>query len=101
MSKVTQVEFVPKEMVSYCKETQTPTEALTHTDQKAGNAKANPFSLLPWLNQNWIKTQSNLPVCVPDEEEDEEVAAPPPAEDTQEEKDEQGEQQEEGKAEIV
>uniref|UniRef100_A0A671Z3S0 Dynein cytoplasmic 1 intermediate chain 2 n=1 Tax=Sparus aurata TaxID=8175 RepID=A0A671Z3S0_SPAAU len=59
MSKVTQVEFVPKEMVSYCKETQTPTEALTHTDQKA------------------------------DEEEDEEVAAPPPAEDTQEEKDEQ------------
>uniref|UniRef100_A0A671Z3Y9 Dynein cytoplasmic 1 intermediate chain 2 n=1 Tax=Sparus aurata TaxID=8175 RepID=A0A671Z3Y9_SPAAU len=26
MSKVTQVEFVPKEMVSYCKETQTPTE---------------------------------------------------------------------------
>ncbi|XP_073347141.1 dynein, cytoplasmic 1, intermediate chain 2a-like isoform X2 [Pagrus major] len=65
MSKVTQVEFVPKEMVSYCKETQTPTETQTHTDQKA------------------------------DEEEDEEIAAPPPAEDTQEEKDEQGEQQEE------
>uniref|UniRef100_A0A8D0AHQ7 Dynein cytoplasmic 1 intermediate chain 2 n=1 Tax=Sander lucioperca TaxID=283035 RepID=A0A8D0AHQ7_SANLU len=36
MSKVTQVDFVPKEMVSYSKETQTPTtEALTHTDQKA------------------------------------------------------------------
>uniref|UniRef100_A0AAQ5ZD36 Dynein, cytoplasmic 1, intermediate chain 2b n=1 Tax=Amphiprion ocellaris TaxID=80972 RepID=A0AAQ5ZD36_AMPOC len=34
MSKVTQVDFVPKEMVSYSKETQTPTEALTHTDQK-------------------------------------------------------------------
>ncbi|KAM8727818.1 dynein, cytoplasmic 1, intermediate chain 2a-like isoform 1-T1 [Acanthopagrus schlegelii] len=65
MSKVTQVEFVPKEMVSYSKETQTPTEVLTHADQKA------------------------------DEEEDEEVAAPPPAEDSQEEKDEQGEQQEE------
>uniref|UniRef100_A0A8C5BXN0 Dynein cytoplasmic 1 intermediate chain 2 n=1 Tax=Gadus morhua TaxID=8049 RepID=A0A8C5BXN0_GADMO len=26
MSKVTQVDFLPKEMVSYCKETQTPTE---------------------------------------------------------------------------
>uniref|UniRef100_A0AAQ5WXX1 Dynein, cytoplasmic 1, intermediate chain 2b n=1 Tax=Amphiprion ocellaris TaxID=80972 RepID=A0AAQ5WXX1_AMPOC len=59
MSKVTQVDFVPKEMVSYSKETQTPTEALTHTDQKA------------------------------DEEEDEEIAAPPTADDNQEEKDEQ------------
>uniref|UniRef100_A0AAX7STN3 Dynein, cytoplasmic 1, intermediate chain 2b n=1 Tax=Astatotilapia calliptera TaxID=8154 RepID=A0AAX7STN3_ASTCA len=36
MSKVTQVDFLPKEMVSYSKETQTPTEAMTHTDQKAG-----------------------------------------------------------------
>ncbi|XP_058486861.1 dynein, cytoplasmic 1, intermediate chain 2a-like isoform X1 [Solea solea] len=54
MSKVTQVDFVPKEMVSYCKETQTPTEALTHADQKA------------------------------DEEEDEEITAPQPVEDTQE-----------------
>ncbi|KAM8850897.1 cytoplasmic dynein 1 intermediate chain 2-like isoform 3-T3 [Spinachia spinachia] len=35
MSKVTQVDFAPKEMVSYSKETQTPTEAQTHTDQKA------------------------------------------------------------------
>uniref|UniRef100_A0A8D0AEB5 Dynein cytoplasmic 1 intermediate chain 2 n=1 Tax=Sander lucioperca TaxID=283035 RepID=A0A8D0AEB5_SANLU len=59
MSKVTQVDFVPKEMVSYSKETQTPTtEALTHTDQKA------------------------------DEEEDEDTTASPTAEDTQEEKDE-------------
>ncbi|XP_069562155.1 cytoplasmic dynein 1 intermediate chain 2-like isoform X3 [Brachyistius frenatus] len=65
MSKVTQVEFIPREMVSYSKETQTPTEAATHTDNKA------------------------------DEEEDEEITAPPPAEDTQEEKDEQGDQQEE------
>ncbi|XP_049453783.1 cytoplasmic dynein 1 intermediate chain 2-like isoform X3 [Epinephelus fuscoguttatus] len=47
MSKMTQVDFVPKEMVSYSKETQTPTEAVTHTDQK------------------------------PDEEEDEEITAPP------------------------
>lgn len=38
MSKVTQVDFVPKEMVSYSKETQTPTEAVSHTDQKAGNS---------------------------------------------------------------
>uniref|UniRef100_A0AAX7UGH8 Dynein, cytoplasmic 1, intermediate chain 2b n=1 Tax=Astatotilapia calliptera TaxID=8154 RepID=A0AAX7UGH8_ASTCA len=59
MSKVTQVDFLPKEMVSYSKETQTPTEAMTHTDQKA------------------------------DEEEDEEITAPPPAEDNQEDKDEQ------------
>lgn len=36
MSKVIQVDFVPKEMVSYSKETQTPTDALTRTDQKAG-----------------------------------------------------------------
>ncbi|KAJ3595299.1 hypothetical protein NHX12_004603 [Muraenolepis orangiensis] len=34
MSKVTQVDFLPKEMVSYCKETQTPTETLTRTEQK-------------------------------------------------------------------
>ncbi|XP_033506101.1 dynein, cytoplasmic 1, intermediate chain 2a-like isoform X3 [Epinephelus lanceolatus] len=47
MSKMTQVDFVPKEMVSYSKETQTPTEAVTHTDQK------------------------------PDEEEDEEITDPP------------------------
>uniref|UniRef100_A0A672IX77 Cytoplasmic dynein 1 intermediate chain 2-like n=1 Tax=Salarias fasciatus TaxID=181472 RepID=A0A672IX77_SALFA len=47
MSKVTQVDFLPREMVSYSKETQTPTEALSHTDQKA------------------------------DEEEDEEITAPP------------------------
>ncbi|XP_061694467.1 cytoplasmic dynein 1 intermediate chain 2-like isoform X2 [Syngnathoides biaculeatus] len=33
MSKITQVDIIPKEMVSYSKETQTPTEA--HTDQKA------------------------------------------------------------------
>uniref|UniRef100_A0A4W6F3F1 Dynein cytoplasmic 1 intermediate chain 2 n=1 Tax=Lates calcarifer TaxID=8187 RepID=A0A4W6F3F1_LATCA len=59
MSKVTQVDFVPREMVSYSKETQTPTEAMTHTDQKA------------------------------DEEEDEEITAPPPMDDSQEDKDEQ------------
>ena len=52
MSKVTQVEFVPKEMVSYSKETQTPTEVLTHADQKAGKAKANPISPLPRLDRN-------------------------------------------------
>lgn len=39
MSKVTQVEFLPKEMVSYSKETQTPTEAATHTEQKAGKTE--------------------------------------------------------------
>lgn len=39
MSKVTQVDFVPKEMVSYSKETQTPTEAVAHTDQKAGDSQ--------------------------------------------------------------
>lgn len=36
MSKVTQVDFVPKEMVSYSKETQTPTEAVGQAEQKAG-----------------------------------------------------------------
>uniref|UniRef100_A0A8C2Z296 Dynein cytoplasmic 1 intermediate chain 2 n=1 Tax=Cyclopterus lumpus TaxID=8103 RepID=A0A8C2Z296_CYCLU len=58
MSKLTQVDFAPKELVSYCKETQTATEALTHTDQKA------------------------------DEEEDEEITARPIGDDAQEEKDE-------------
>uniref|UniRef100_A0A8C7ZSV8 Dynein, cytoplasmic 1, intermediate chain 2b n=1 Tax=Oryzias sinensis TaxID=183150 RepID=A0A8C7ZSV8_9TELE len=36
MSKLTQVDFLPKEMVSYSKETQTPTDALSQSDQKAG-----------------------------------------------------------------
>uniref|UniRef100_A0A8C6PZ24 Dynein, cytoplasmic 1, intermediate chain 2b n=1 Tax=Nothobranchius furzeri TaxID=105023 RepID=A0A8C6PZ24_NOTFU len=67
MSKLTQVDFVPRELVSYCKETQTPTEALSHTDQKA------------------------------DEEEDEEISAPPPADGAQDEKDEHGEGQDDGK----
>ncbi|XP_011484962.1 cytoplasmic dynein 1 intermediate chain 2 isoform X2 [Oryzias latipes] len=35
MSKLTQVDFLPKEMVSYSKETQTPTDALSQSDQKA------------------------------------------------------------------
>ncbi|KAM9789647.1 dynein, cytoplasmic 1, intermediate chain 2a-like isoform 4-T4 [Neosynchiropus ocellatus] len=64
MSKLTQVDFLPKEMVSYSKETQTPTETQTHADQKA------------------------------EEDEDEEIAAPPPAEESQEEKEEQREQEE-------
>lgn len=42
MSKLTQVDFVPKEMVSYSKETQTPTEAVGHADQKAGISREGP-----------------------------------------------------------
>lgn len=50
MSKVTQVDIVPKEMVSYSKETQTPTETLTHTDQKTGKTMkkcifSQPFTM--------------------------------------------------------
>lgn len=58
MSKVTQVDFVPREMVSYSKETQTPTEAMTHTDQKAGKQTETQTdfnlisNLLTCLNQN-------------------------------------------------
>lgn len=57
MSKVTHVDFVPKELVSYSKETQTPTEALPQIDQKAGKAhnKACFPDLLLWPNQSWIK----------------------------------------------
>lgn len=51
MSKLTQVDFVPKEMVSYSKETQTPTEAVSHTDQKAGISHEGT-RLLPLLNLN-------------------------------------------------
>uniref|UniRef100_A0A3P9IEY2 Dynein, cytoplasmic 1, intermediate chain 2b n=1 Tax=Oryzias latipes TaxID=8090 RepID=A0A3P9IEY2_ORYLA len=34
MSKLTQVDFLPKEMVSYSKETQTPSDVLSQSDQK-------------------------------------------------------------------
>lgn len=55
MSKVTQVEFLPKEMVSYSKETQTPTEAVTHSEQKAGKTETQmcvlPTFCLFVLNQ--------------------------------------------------
>ncbi|XP_033959585.1 cytoplasmic dynein 1 intermediate chain 2-like isoform X3 [Pseudochaenichthys georgianus] len=71
MSKLTQVDFAPKEMVSYCKETQTATEALTHSDQKA------------------------------DEEEDEEMTAPPTADDAQEEKDDGEGQEDDGPKELT
>lgn len=43
MSKLTQVDFVPRETVSYSKETQTPTEALSHSDQKAGKQRWTHF----------------------------------------------------------
>lgn len=49
MSKVTQVDFVPKEMVSYSKETQTPTSALTHADQKAGKQTHTFYFLQPFI----------------------------------------------------
>lgn len=92
MSKVTQVDFVPKEMVSYSKETQTPTEAMTHTDQKAGK------TLVPLnFTSKCIRTNRNGILCVPEEEEDEELSAPPTVDDSQEDKGEQGDQQEEGK----
>ncbi|KAM6948160.1 cytoplasmic dynein 1 intermediate chain 2-like isoform 3-T3 [Aplochiton taeniatus] len=65
MAKVTLVDFPPKEMVSYSKETQTPTQTVGHSQPKA------------------------------EEEEEEEMAAPPSAEESQEEKGDQGEHQEE------
>lgn len=93
MSKLIQVDFVPKEMVAYSKETQTPTEALAHTGQKAGNSPltwcfCSCFPLLKLI-------YSDLRLCL-DEEEDEEISAPPLTEDTQDEKNELSEQQEEG-----
>lgn len=95
MSKLTQVDFVPRETVSYSKETQTPTEALSHSDQKAGRQRWTHFyrfifKTLPKL------ILRNLPLRVSDEEEDEEISAPPPTEDTQEDVDEHGEMQEDG-----
>ncbi|XP_061652559.1 cytoplasmic dynein 1 intermediate chain 2-like isoform X4 [Phyllopteryx taeniolatus] len=45
MSKLTQVDIVPKEMVSYSKETQTPTEA--HTDQKADEDEDDEITAPP------------------------------------------------------
>ncbi|KAK2822241.1 hypothetical protein Q5P01_022306 [Channa striata] len=71
MSKVTQVDFVPKEMVSYCKETQTPTDALTHTNEKA------------------------------DEEEDEEVTAPPTEEAQEDKGEQDDQQEEDTPKELT
>ncbi|KAM9790264.1 dynein, cytoplasmic 1, intermediate chain 2a-like isoform 3-T5 [Syngnathus typhle] len=45
MSKVIQVDIVPKEMVSYSKETQTPSEA--HTEQKADEDEDEEISAAP------------------------------------------------------
>ncbi|CAB1317196.1 unnamed protein product [Coregonus sp. 'balchen'] len=66
MAKVTQVDFPPKEMVSYSKETQTPADTPTHTQAKPA-----------------------------EEEDEEEMVDPKPAEDTQEEEADQEEKQEE------
>ncbi|XP_064788309.1 cytoplasmic dynein 1 intermediate chain 2-like isoform X9 [Oncorhynchus masou masou] len=66
MAKVTQVDFPPKQSVSYSKETQTPTCTQTHTQDKPA-----------------------------EEEEEEEMAEPKPAEESQEEKADQEEKQEE------
>ncbi|XP_031666332.1 cytoplasmic dynein 1 intermediate chain 2 isoform X3 [Oncorhynchus kisutch] len=66
MAKVTQVDFPPKQSVSYSKETQTPTCTQTHTQAKPA-----------------------------EEEEEEEMAEPKPAEESQEEKADEEEKQEE------
>lgn len=51
MSKVTQVDFLPKEMVSYSKETQTPTEVVVHTEQKAGEKHSDTEVVFPVWQQ--------------------------------------------------
>lgn len=90
MAKVTQVDFVPKEMVSYSKETQTPSQAAGHTDQKAGNSRRAGTAA-------GSRLRLSCRVVVADEEEEEDVAAAAPVEGAQEETEEQGEQQAEGK----
>ncbi|XP_045570789.1 dynein, cytoplasmic 1, intermediate chain 2a isoform X2 [Salmo salar] len=67
MAKVTQVDFPPKQMVSYSKETQTPADTQTHTQDKPAEEE---------------------------EEEEEEMVDPKPAEDSQEEKADEEEKQE-------
>lgn len=96
MSKMTQVDFSPKELVSYSKETQTPTEALSHTDQKAGKRTQTFPSHSLSTSVMKIVSKKYVSVFVLDEE-DEEITAPPPAEDTQEENVDQSEQEVEGK----
>ncbi|XP_064788231.1 dynein, cytoplasmic 1, intermediate chain 2a-like isoform X1 [Oncorhynchus masou masou] len=71
MAKVTQVDFPPKQSVSYSKETQTPTCTQTHTQDKPA-----------------------------EEEEEEEMAEPKPAEESQEEKADQEEKQEESETDF-
>ncbi|XP_029478854.1 dynein, cytoplasmic 1, intermediate chain 2a-like isoform X1 [Oncorhynchus nerka] len=70
IAKVTQVDFPPKEMVSYSKETQTPADTQTHTQAKPAEEEE-------------------------EEEEEEEMVDPKPAEDSQEEKADEEEKQEE------
>ncbi|XP_056148459.1 dynein, cytoplasmic 1, intermediate chain 2a-like isoform X2 [Lampris incognitus] len=71
MSKVTQVDFLPKEMVSYSKETQTPTETVTEPQQKA------------------------------EEGEDEEIAEPLPVENTAKEEQEEQEEEDDTPKELT
>lgn len=52
MSKVTQVDFAPREMVSYSKETQTPTETVIHTEQKPGEKHTDTDVTFPQLFRN-------------------------------------------------
>ncbi|XP_071376589.1 cytoplasmic dynein 1 intermediate chain 2-like isoform X1 [Centroberyx affinis] len=71
MSKVTQVDFLPKEMVSYSKETQTHTEAPAPIEQK------------------------------PEEEEDEEMPDAPAADDTQKEEEQGEEEEDDSPKELT
>lgn len=63
MSKLTQVDFVPRETVSYSKETQTPTEALSHSDQKAGKHKINTFLQIFFFNFTKVYPNEFAFVC--------------------------------------
>uniref|UniRef100_A0A8C7ZPD6 Dynein, cytoplasmic 1, intermediate chain 2b n=1 Tax=Oryzias sinensis TaxID=183150 RepID=A0A8C7ZPD6_9TELE len=56
MSKLTQVDFLPKEMVSYSKETQTPTDALSQSDQKAGRQELTEEEKLQVLHSEEFLT---------------------------------------------
>ena len=106
MAKVTQVDFPPKQSVSYSKETQTPTCTQTHTQAKPGS----PCVLCVTSNLQTFKSMLCCcehdiePVCVgvfvAEEEEEEEMAEPKPAEESKEEKADQEEKQEEGETDF-
>uniref|UniRef100_A0A3P9I4L9 Dynein cytoplasmic 1 intermediate chain 2 n=1 Tax=Oryzias latipes TaxID=8090 RepID=A0A3P9I4L9_ORYLA len=92
MAKVTQVDFPPRETVSYSKETQTPAMTPANKDRlSAPNAWQVDCSGCPTRERADENSQNSLK---DEEEEEEEIAAPQPKEEIPSEKVDQKEEEE-------